>query len=191
MQCFICGKDSVGEVCNSCTRLEQNVYNKEYTYKEGLLVKKTEEFKVAVSTARINGTAVISTSSSGMNAKIDNFNHFIGGVVDVEGCTYNGKPAPGVHIKTPAGMERFLIFPQFTDDAALKAAITKAKADQVTAGSASPAPAPAATLSFAAAPAAAALTPEQQERLKKLTLLKENGILSEAEYQAEKVKMGL
>lgn len=190
MKCFICGKDSVGEVCNSCTRLEQSIYNKEYTYKEGLIVKKTEDFKIAISTARANGTAIVSTSSSGMNAKIDNFNHFIGGVLGVEPCTYNGKPAPGVHIKTPAGMERYLIFPQFTDEGALKAAIDKAKAGQVTASSSSPAPSPAAVAapSFASS---ASLTPEQQERLKKLDLLKENGILSEAEYQAEKSKMGL
>lgn len=181
MQCFVCGKDSVGEVCNSCIRLEQSKYSKEYTYKEGLIVKKTEDFKVAISTARANGTAVISTSSSGMNAKIDNFNHFIGGVIGMEGCTYNGKPAPGIHIKTPAGMERYLIFPQFPDEAGLKSAIDQAKANMITAGGAA---AP-------SAPASAALTPDQQERLNKLNLLKENGILSEAEYQAEKAKMGL
>lgn len=183
MQCFVCGKDSVGEVCNSCIRLEQGVYSKDYTYKEGLIVKKTEDFKIAVSTARANGTAVISTSSSGMNAKIDNFNHFIGGVLGVEPCTYNGKPAPGVHIKTPVGMERYLIFPQFPDEGGLKSAIDQAKASQITAGgAAAPASSPAASV---------ALTPEQQERLNKLNLLKENGILSEAEFQAEKAKLGL
>lgn len=190
MQCFVCGKDSVGEVCNSCIRLEKAVYSKEYTYKEGLIVKKTEDFKIAVSTARANGTAVISTSSTGMNAKIDNFNHYIGGVLGVEPCTYNGKPAPGVHIKTPAGMERFLIFPQFPDEGGLKAAIDQAKAGMVTAGVAD-APAPAAASFASAAAAPAALTPQQQERLNKLNLLKDNGILSEAEYQAEKAKMGL
>ena len=186
MQCFICKKDSVGEVCNSCIRLEQNCYTKDYTYKEGLLVKKTEDFKISVSTTRANGTAVISTSASGMNAKIDNFNHFIGGVLGVEPCTYNGKPAPGIHIKTPAGMERYLIFPQFPDEAGLKAGIEKAKANQVTGDGAGTIPSAASVAS-----SAGGLSPEQQERLNKLNLLRDNGILSEAEYQAEKAKMGL
>ena len=180
MQCYICKKDSVGEVCNSCIRLEQNYFTKDYAYKEGLIVKKTENFKISVSNARVNGTAVISTSSSGMNAKIDNFNHFIGGVLGVEGCTYNGKPAPGIHIKTPAGMERYLIFPQLPVEAGLKAGIDKAKASQMSGGGA-----PAGTAS------GGGMTADQQEKLNKLNLLKDNGILSEAEYQAEKAKLGL
>lgn len=190
MQCFICKKDSVGEVCNSCVRQEQNYYTKDYTYKEGLLVKKTEDFKIAVSNARVNGIAIISTSSSGMNARVDNFNHFIGGVIGMEACTYNGKPAPGVHIKTPAGMERYLILPQFTDESGLKSAIDQGKANQLSAGAAAPAAAPVAA---AAAPAGGGggLTPQQQDRLNKLNLLKQNGILSEAEFQAEKAKLGL
>ena len=84
MQCLICGKDSAGEVCNQCIRAEQGIYAKDWTYKEGLIVKKTEDFRVNVTNARVNGIAVISTSSSGMNAKIDNFNHYIGCVVGVE-----------------------------------------------------------------------------------------------------------
>ena len=71
-----------------------------------------------------------------MNAKIDNFNHYIGGVHGVEPSTHNGKPAPGIHIKTPSGMERYLIFPQFTDEAGLKAGIDQAKANPLSGGSA-------------------------------------------------------
>lgn len=184
MQCYICKKDSVGEVCNSCIRMEQNYYVKDYTYKEGLIVKKTEDFKISVSNARVNGTAIISTSSSGMNAKIDNFNHYIGGVLGVEPCTHNGKPAPGIHIKTPSGMERYLIFPQFTDEAGLKAGIDQAKANPLSGGSAP-------AVSSAASASGSGLTPDQQEKLNKLNLLKQNGIFSEAEYQAEKAKLGL
>ena len=77
MQCLICGKDSAGEVCNQCIRAEQGIYAKDWTYKEGLIVKKTEDFRVNVTNARVNGIAVISTSPNGMNAKIDNFNHYI------------------------------------------------------------------------------------------------------------------
>lgn len=180
MQCFICGKDSVGEVCNQCIRLEQPVYSKEWTYKEGLIVKKTEDFKVSITTARITGSLAFSTSESGLNARIDNFNHYIGGVVGTCTSAFNGKPAPGVHIKTPAGMERFLILPQFTDESALKSALDQAKASMVTAGGAAPAAAP-----------AAALSPDAAEKLSKLDLLKANGILSEDEYQREKAKLGL
>ena len=42
MQCLICGKDSAGEVCNQCIRAEQGIYAKDWTYKEGLILKKTD-----------------------------------------------------------------------------------------------------------------------------------------------------
>ena len=134
MQCLICGKDSAGEVCNQCIRAEQGIYAKDWTYKEGLIVKKTEDFRVNVTNARVNGIAVISTSSNGMNAKIDNFNHYIGCVVGVEQGSYNNKPAPTIHIKTPAGMERYLIFPQMPDEGGLKAGVEKAKAEKMAGG---------------------------------------------------------
>ncbi len=176
MQCCICKKDSVGEVCNSCIRSEQVVYSKEWTYKEGLLVKKTEDFKVTVSNARVNGIAAMSTSESGMNAKIDNFNHYIGYVQGVGTSSFNGKPAPMVHVKTPTGLERYLIFPQLTDEAGLKAAVDEAKSKMMGAGGGA---------------AAGGVSPEAQEKLNKLNLLKANGILSEDEYQKEKAKLGL
>lgn len=183
MRCSICGKDSIGEVCNSCIRLEQVCLTKDWVYKEGLIVKKTENFKLAISNARINGTAVISTSASGMNAKIDNFNHYIGGALEVGSSSYNGKPAPSIHIKTAGGMERFLIFPQIPDEGSLKSALDKAKATILSGDAAAAAPS-------AAAPAAAP-SADAQEKLNKLNLLKANGILSEAEYLAEKAKLGL
>lgn len=182
MRCAICGKDSIGEVCNSCIRSEQVVYTKDWVYKEGLIVKKTESLKLSISNARISGTGVISTAASGMNAKIDNFNHYIGGALEVGSSAYNGKPAPMIHIKTPAGMERYLIFPQFPDESSLKSSLDKAKASILTGAAAAPAPTPVAS---------ATPSPEAQEKLNKLNLLKANGILSEAEYLAEKAKLGL
>ena len=134
MQCLICGKDSAGEVCNQCILAEQGIYAKDWTYKEGLIVKKTEDFRVNVTNARVNGIVVISTSPNGMNAKIDNFNHYIGCVVGVEQGSYNNKPAPMIHIKTPAGMERYLIFPQMPDEGGLKAGVDKAKAEKMAGG---------------------------------------------------------
>lgn len=184
MRCSICGKDSIGEVCNSCIRMEQVFLNKEWVYKEGLIVKKTESFKLSISNARINGTAVISTSSSGLNAKIDNFNHYIDGALEVGASSYNGKPAPSIHIKTASGMERYLLFPQIPDEGSLKAALDKAKAN-IMSGSSESSSAPAASATASAA------SPEQQEKLNKLNLLLANGILSQEEYQAEKVKLGL
>lgn len=179
MQCMVCGKDSVGEVCNSCIRSEQVLYSKEWTYKEGLIVKKTEDFKLTISNARINGIAVISTSASGMNAKVDNFNHYIGFVMETGTSSFSGKPAPMVHVKTAMGMERYLIFPQFTDEAGMKAALDQAKAQKLSSGGAAP------------AAGGAAADPAAAEKLKKLDLLKANGILSEDEYQREKAKLGL
>lgn len=177
MQCCICNKDSVGEVCNSCIRSEQVVYSKEWTYKEGLLVKKTEDFKVTVSNARVNGIAAMSTSESGMNARIDSFNHYLGYVQGVTTSSFNGKPAPAVHIKSPTGLERYLIFPQLADEAGLKSAIDEAKSKMMGAGG--------------GGAAAGGPSPEVQEKLNKLNLLKANGILSEDEYQKEKAKLGL
>ena len=176
MQCCICNKDSVGEVCNSCIRAEQVIFNKEWTYKEGLLVKKTEDFKATVSNARVNGIAAMSTSASGTNSRVDSFNHYIGYVQGVVSSSFNGKPAPAVHIKSPTGLERYLIFPQIPDEGALNSAVTEAKAKMMGAGGGDAAGGPSA---------------EVQEKLNKLNLLKANGILSEDEYQKEKAKLGL
>ena len=114
-----------------------------------------------------------------MNAKIDNFNHYIGCVVGVEQGSYNNKPAPMIHIKTPAGMERYLIFPQMPDEGGLKAGVDKAKAEKMAGGAS------------AAAPAAAAADPNAAEKLSKLDLLKANGILTEEEYRRERAKFGI
>ncbi len=174
MQCCICKKDSVGEVCNSCIRSEQVVYSKEWTYKEGLLVKKVEDFQIKISNARINGIGVISTSSSGTNGRVDNFNHYINFAQEVGQGSYNGKPAPMIHVKTDAGLERYVILPQLGDEAGLKSALADAKSKVLGAGGG----------------ADGGPSGDAQEKLNKLNLLKSNGILSEEEYQKEKAKLG-
>ncbi len=204
MKCFICGKDSVGEVCNSCIRDEQGFYNRDYQYKEGLLVKKKEDFRINITNARVNGIAVVSPYANGMNAKVDNFNHWIGAVEEIGESSYNGKPAPYIHIKVPGGMERYLIFPQLDDVAGVRGAIDKAKSNKIAAPATAPvftaptpapaprpamAPRPAAPAPAAAAPAA--LDPAKQDKLNKLNALLTSGILTQAEYDAEKVKLGL
>ena len=206
MKCFVCGKDSPGEVCSSCIRDEQGFYNRDYQYKEGLLVKKKEDFRINITNARINGIAVVSPYANGMNAKVDNFNHWIGAVQETGESTYAGKPAPYVHVKVPGGMERYLIFPQLDDIIGVRSAIDKAKANIVAAPAktpefampkpAAPAPAPrpvayTAAAAPAAASAATALDPKKQDRLNKLNALLTSGILTQAEYDAEKIKLGL
>ena len=86
-----------------------------------------------------------------------------------------------IHIKTPAGMERYLIFPQMPDEGGLKAGVDKAKAEKMAGGASAAAP----------APAAAAADPNAAEKLSKLNLLKANGILTEEEYQRERAKLGI
>ncbi len=199
MKCFICGKDSVGEVCNSCIRDEQGFYSRDFQYKEGLLVKKVEDLRINVTNARINGIAIVSPYENGMNAKVDNYNHWIGAVDRVGETTYNKNNAPYIHIKVPGGMERYLIFPQFTDMNNVKGAIDKAKATKIAAPATAPAfaaaPAPAPIprpVAPAPAPApAAALDPVKQDKLNKLNALLSSGILTQDEYNAEKIKLGL
>ena len=203
MKCFVCGKDSVGEVCNTCIRDEQGFYNRDYQYKEGLLVKKKEDFRINITNARINGIAVVSPYANGMNAKVDNFNHWIGAVEETGDSSYNGKPAPYIHVKVPGGMERYLIFPQLDDVSGMKAAVEKAKSNKMAspavmptfAAAPTPAPRPVAPAPRPAAPAPAAavpmLDPVKQDKLNKLNTLLASGILNQAEYDAEKIKLGL
>ncbi|MBO4337647.1 MAG: hypothetical protein J5842_06210 [Lachnospiraceae bacterium] len=201
MKCFVCGRDSVGEVCNSCIRDEQGFYNRDYQYKEGLLVKKKEDFRVNITNARINGIAVVSPYQNGMNAKVDNFNHWIGAVEETGESVYNGKPAPYIHIKVPGGMDRYLIFPQLDDVSGMKNAVQKAKAAKMEGPAVMPvaaaapvaAPRPIAPRPAAPAPAAAApaYDPAKQDKLNKLNTLLTSGILTQAEYDAEKIKLGL
>ena len=47
MKCLICGSESANEVCNKCIRLEKILYQKEWNFKEGMLIKKTEAFRIA------------------------------------------------------------------------------------------------------------------------------------------------
>ncbi|MCR5417356.1 MAG: SHOCT domain-containing protein [Lachnospiraceae bacterium] len=199
MKCFICGRDSVGEVCNSCTRDEQGFYNRDFQYKEGLLGRKKEDFRVNITNARISGISIVSPYENGMNSKVDNFNHWIGAVDSVGETTYNKSPAPYVHIKVPGGMDRYLIFPQLDDMNGIRNAIDKAKAAKMASPAAAPvyaaptAPAPAPRPAAPApAPAPAApLDPAKQDKLNKLNALLTSGILTQAEYDAEKIKLGL
>ncbi len=43
MKCLICGSESANEVCNKCIRLEKILYQKEWNFKEGMLIKKRQK----------------------------------------------------------------------------------------------------------------------------------------------------
>ncbi len=198
MKCFVCGRDSVGEVCNSCIRDEQGFFNRDYQFKEGLLVKRKEDLRLNITNARVNGIAFVSPYENGMNSKVDNFNHWIGAVDSVGETVMNKIPAPYLHIKVPGGMERYLIFPQLGDADAVRGAVDKAKAAKMAAPAMAPVytvPTPAAFPTAAVAPAtpapAPALDPAKQEKLDKLNVLLSSGILTQEEYNEEKTKLGL
>ena len=274
MKCLICGGDSAGEVCNKCSRLEKILYQKEWSYKEGMIIKKTEEFRIAVSNMRISGRVAISDNPKGLNARLDNMTHYLLNVQDCTQTTYQGKKTVMVAIESSSGdsakYKRFCFLPGFDEADQFIAAIAegKQKASTLTdrirqtngLSSSAPAASTAAPASFAsvsavnasaqqaastpaAAPApaptpvAAAPTPtpvapapvapapapeptpvaatptsaptaeatnnydtvalssiasdinEFETKIKKLKVLRDNGILSEEEYLAEKKKL--
>ena len=235
MKCLICSSDSSSEVCNKCIRLEKIIYQKEWVSKEGGLIKKSEDFRVAVSNLRLSGRASISDNPKGMNARLDNFSHYLMNVRECSQVTYGGKKTLMVTIehKGIGAYTRYCFLPGFDEgdqfvnaifDAKTKAASlterirqsnglastpvevtqTVASSDfnlsaaaQAVAAAPTPAPAPAPTPA-PAAPASsdtvalagiASDISEFETKIKKLKVLRDNGILSEEEYEAEKKKL--
>lgn len=227
MKCLICGSESSGEVCNKCIRLEKILYQKEWSVKEGMLLKKSEDYRVVVSNLRISGRLTISDNPKGMNSRIDNVSHYLLNVKECSQVTYSGKKTLMVTLEGTgeAKYTRYLFMPGFEEgdqfinaifDAKNKAAslaerirqsngMASASASAASAVSESasvPRPAPAAPKP-AAAPAPAASLPtdtvalagiaedisEFETKIKKLKVLRDNGILSDDEYEAEKKKL--
>jgi len=94
-------------------------------YKEGLLMKKTEDFKVVISSMRVSGKFAICDNTSGMNARLDSASHYIKNVKGIVSATYNKKECIAIAIENAAtGMKRFLLMPMFDGSKAdLEAAI--------------------------------------------------------------------
>lgn len=260
MKCLICSGDSAGEVCNKCIRLEKILYQKEWSYKEGMFLKKSEDYRIAISNMRISGRVAICDNPKGLNSRLDNMSHYLMNVKECTQVSYQGKKTLMIGIENNTGenakYSRYCFLPGFDDveqlvnaifDAKKKAASlterirqsngiatgavevtpTQTSADiKVSAPVAAPTPAPAApTTSSAAAaavaaaaaaksvapapkPAAAAPAPaapstydtvalsgiatdinEFETKIKKLKVLRDNGILSEEEYLEEKKKL--
>jgi len=235
MKCLICGGESAGEVCNQCIRLEKILYQKEWSYKAGI-IGKAEDLRVAVSNLRISGRLPMSDNPKALNTRIDNVSHYLLNVKSVEETNYGGKKAIMVTIENPATkFTRYLYLPGLDDIAGVTASVNdaKTKAETLTdrirqqkglapiGGGSAPAPTPAASApsitaagaapSFTAAPRPVTVAPtpsaadedvstvalsgmaedlsEFETKIKKLKVLRDNGILSEEEYIEEKKKL--
>ncbi len=236
MKCLICGSDSSSEVCNKCIRLEKIIYQKEWVSKEGGLIKKSEDFRVAISNLRISGRVSISDNPKGTNARLDNFSHYLMNVRECSQVTYGGKKTLMVTVenKGEGAYTRYCFLPGFDEgdqfvnaifDAKTKAASLTERIRQSSGMSSTPVEvtqtvassdfhlSAAAQASAAAAPRPAAPAPaptpaaapassdtvalagiatdisEFETKIKKLKVLRDNGILSEEEYEAEKKKL--
>ena len=239
MKCLICGGESSGEVCSKCIRLEKIMYQKEWEYKEGMLIKKIEKLRIAISNLRISGRVYMSDNEKGLNGRIDNISHYLLNIKACETVTYQNKPSYRITIKNDAtGFTRYLFLLGFEEENALAKSLEEAKEkaqrltesiqqkgtvfkDAAAAGTATDdidvveikatptpasiaAPKPAApTPAPAPKPAAAesvgydtvALSniaddiTEFETKIKKLKVLRDNGILSPEEYEAEKKKL--
>ncbi len=230
MKCLICGSESSNEVCNKCIRLEKILYQKEWSFKEGMLLKKTEDYRVAVSNLRISGRLAISDNPKGLNSRIDNISHYLLNVKECSQVTYSGKKTLMVTLEGTGSQKytRYLFLPGFEEgdqfvnaifDAKNKAASLTERIRQSNGmASASPVSAPSSSDSAVRAAAApkpvmpAAPTPsapsgmpnttdtvalagiaedisEFETKIKKLKVLRDNGILSDEEYEAEKKKL--
>ncbi|MBR1691376.1 MAG: hypothetical protein IJ711_01225 [Lachnospiraceae bacterium] len=192
MKCFVCGSETPGEVCNQCVRTERNLFHKEWDYKEGFLMRKIESYRIDVSSYRISGTGMISNSDKGLNGRVDAFNHFVGNVDLVEKSPCNGKDALMIHYKNPnTQMERYIFLLSCDAEGGVKNAIEDAKKDLRIGSGVMPATAAMPTSAAAPAPAAAPMSADAQLKLNKLKVLLNSGILSQEEYEREKLKLGL
>ena len=232
MKCLICGSESANEVCNKCIRLEKILYQKEWNFKEGMLIKKTEAFRIAISNLRISGRAAICDNPKGLNARIDNISYYLLNVKECSQVTYQGKKTLMVSLEGTGEnrYNRYIFLPGFEEGDQLVNAIFDAKTKaaslaerirqnngitsrpvEVTPTVASsdfrvnqpaPAPVPAAAPASAPAPAPVATSTdtvalagiaedisEFETKIKKLKVLRDNGILSDEEYEAEKKKL--
>ena len=228
MKCLICGSESANEVCNKCIRLEKILYQKEWNFKEGMLIKKTEAFRIAISNLRISGRAAICDNPKGLNARIDNISYYLLNVKECSQVTYQGKKTLMVSLEGTGEnrYNRYIFLPGFEEGDQLVNAIFDAKTKaaslterirqnngiasrpvEVTPTVASsdfrvnqPTPAPVAAPASAPAPAATSTDTvalagiaedisEFETKIKKLKVLRDNGILSDEEYEAEKKKL--
>ena len=201
MKCLICGGESAGEVCNKCIRLEKIIYQKEWDVKVGGIFGKKEQLRVSISNLRISGRLAISDNPRGLNTRFDNVAHYLLNLKEVSTVDYQNRPTLMLTIKNDTnGFERYLFLPGFEYGEELMSSISDAKekakvlTDRLRESGAASAPAPApspAPVSYdtVVLSSIAEDVSEFETKIKKLKVLRDNGILSEEEYQAEKKKL--
>lgn len=241
MKCLICGKESSGEICSKCGGVEKMIYQKDWNYVEGKLIKKTENFRIAVSNLRLSGRVIVSDNPKGLNARVDNLSHYLLNVKECSQVTYQGKKTLMLSIESTGENKysRYCFLAGFDAGDQLANALFEAKrkvpalVDQILSGtsgivsgydygmssskSAAPKPAapkpaeppkpaaprpaeppksaaPAKTMDpFSTDTIALASVAEDisvfETKIKKLKVLRDNGILSDAEYEEEKKKL--
>lgn len=248
MKCLICNGEAAGEVCDKCIRLEKILYQREWSYKQGMLGMKSEGLRIAISNLRISGRVAICDNAKGLNSRLDNISYYLMNVKECTQVTFQTKKTLMIVIENNTGVNskytRYCFLPAFEDDDGLVSAIFEAKkkaaslterirqsngiseavtiTPTATSGDlkiinmdemekekkAAPSPAAAASVARTASPAATAEKPvksanydtvalsgiaedisEFETKIKKLKVLRDNGILSEAEYLEEKKKL--
>lgn len=119
MKCLICSGDSAGEVCNKCIRLEKILYQKEWSYKEGMFLKKSEDYRIAISNMRISGRVAICDNPKGLNSRLDNMSHYLMNVKECTQVSYQGKKTLMIGIENSTGenarYSRYCFLPGFDD----------------------------------------------------------------------------
>ena len=226
MKCLICGGESAGEVCNQCIRLEKILFQKEWTFKEGMIIKKSEDLRVSISNLRISGRLPMCDNPKGLNTRIDNVSHYLLNVRSIEETNFQGKKTMMVVIENPTTkFTRYIYVPGLEDMKGLAVAINdgKTKAASLTErirqqkglataqiGAPVITSAPITSAPITSAPSSSSVTStttggqnydtvalsgmaddlsEFETKIKKLKVLRDNGILSEEEYIAEKKKL--
>lgn len=131
MKCLICSGDSAGEVCNKCIRLEKILYQKEWSYKEGMFIKKSEDYRIAISNMRVSGRVAICDNPKGLNSRLDNISHYLMNVKECTQVSYQGKKTLMIGIENSTGenvrYSRYCFLPGFDDAEQLVNAIFDAK----------------------------------------------------------------
>ena len=230
-----------------------------------MFLKKSEDYRIAISNMRISGRVAICDNPKGLNSRLDNMSHYLMNVKECTQVSYQGKKTLMIGIENSTGenarYSRYCFLPGFDDveqlvnaifDAKKKAASlterirqsngistgtvevtpTQTSADikvsapvaatptpmptPATASMATSVPKPAAPSPSAVSAAASVATPkpapapapaapstydtvalsgiatdinEFETKIKKLKVLRDNGILSEEEYLEEKKKL--
>lgn len=230
MKCLICGSEATGEICHKCGAVEKILYQKDWIHVEGKVIRKSENFRIAVSNLRLSGRAIVSDNPKGLNARVDNLSHYLLNVKECSQAIYQGKKTLMLSIEGIGENKytRFCFLAGFDAGDQLANALFEAKrkvpalADQILSGTSgavsgydygmsarksveqprpaeqsepvrSASPLPKNFDPFSSDTIALASVAEDisvfETKIKKLKVLRDNGILSDAEYEEEKKKL--